>query len=69
MLGQRLKWSTQQTGRTIAPKSKQPHMSYVSSAELRPCRIGKHFMEPRGHDEILLRKILYFVGGTGGLAQ
>jgi hypothetical protein len=32
-------------------------------------RLGKYFMERRDYDNILLCKILYFVRGTGLLAE
>jgi hypothetical protein len=61
----------QQAGCAVTPNPKQPHMSYVTgySAELRPCCLGKHFMEPSNCDKILLCKILYFIGSMGLLAE
>jgi hypothetical protein len=41
----------------------------VALAELRFCHLGKHFMEPSDYDEILLRMILYFVGGVEPLGE
>jgi hypothetical protein len=38
-------------------------------AKLRFCSLGKHLMEPSDFEEILLCKILYFVRGTGLLAE
>jgi hypothetical protein len=39
------------------------------SAGLRPRRLGKHFIEQSDRDRIALCKVLYFVGGTGLLAE
>jgi hypothetical protein len=39
------------------------------AAELRSCCLGEHFMEPSNHDMIPLYKILYFIAGTGLLAE
>jgi hypothetical protein len=41
----------------------------VALAEFRFRRLGKHFMEPSYYDEIPLCKTLYFVRGTGLLAE
>jgi hypothetical protein len=38
-------------------------------ADFRFCHVGKHCMEPRDYDEILLCKVLYFARGTGLLAE
>jgi hypothetical protein len=52
-------------------RQKQPHIASdcVALAGLRFRRLGKYLMEPRDYDEIPLCKIMYFVRGTGLLAE
>jgi hypothetical protein len=46
-----------------------PHILCVALAEFRLRRLGNIFMEPSDYDEIPLCKIMYFVRGTGLLAE
>jgi hypothetical protein len=41
----------------------------MAKAEFKFHRLSNIFMEPSNYDEILLCKILYFVRGTGLLAE